>query len=123
MQQDISVELDGILELLPKPQVEYLVDQTLLKVEIARLRITRVSVAVRVRSTVFGKDDEFEVREVDKALEELCGKLRPEYPRWKFLGEFLGSCPRQAKPCLEAINAKIAILQFIKKKIEEGMLG
>ena len=123
MTRDISVELDDIMELIPKPQIEYLVEQTLLKVEIARIRITHVSVAVQDRSSVFGKDDGFEVREVDKALEELCGKLRPEYPRWKFLGDFLGSCPRQAKPCLAAINAKIAILQFIKKKIEEGMVG
>jgi hypothetical protein len=123
MINDISAELDGILEQMTKPQVEYLVEQTLIEVEIARIRITRVSVEIQNRSTVFGKDDGCEVREMDKALEELCGKLRPEYPRWKFLGDFLGSCPRQAKPCLAAINAKIAILQLIKKKIEEGLIG
>ena len=121
--KDISEELDGILELLTKHQAEYIVEQSLLMVNVARLRITRVSVAVRGRAVVFGKDDGFETREVDKALEELCGRLRPEYDRWRFLCDFLGSCPRQAKPCLAAINAKIAILEALKKKIEEGMHG
>jgi hypothetical protein len=121
MKIDISVELEEVLDELPRPQVQSLVQQTLIKVEVARVRISRTSVEVRNHEQIFGKNNGLEVRAVDDALEELCGKLRPEYPRWKFLGDFLGSCPRQVKPCLAALDAKIALLQLIKRKVEEDI--
>lgn len=121
MKIDISVELAEVLDELPRLQVQSLVQQTLIRVEVARVRISRTVAEVKNYQQVFGKDDGLEVRAVEEALEELCGKLRPEYPRWKFLGDFLWRCPHQAKPCLDAINAKIALLQLIKRKLEEGI--